>query len=171
MKMKKLIRRGFIVATSLLAPASVSGCAKDPYMLGIMGYNYTDRAIADFSVNGAAGSNVELSTRTAGRGKMSCCVVLGRNIKAPFWIDIEYKMSALESYPPKRIIEASGKYTKARVEVKGPIPPDPSYVEIHFYPDHHIEATISGEDGPSGPRIKLDRRLPFVREAFHNYDR
>ncbi|QIE24156.1 hypothetical protein SBC1_20490 [Caballeronia sp. SBC1] len=161
--MKKNIRLGLIASISLLTLVILSSCAKDPYMLGIMGYNYTDRAVADFAVNGAAGSNVELSTPTAGGGKLSCCVVLGRNIKAPFWIDIEYKMSALESYPPRRMIESSGKYVKARVEVKGPIPPDPSYLEIHFYPDHHIEAAISGADGPLPPRLKLARRLPFVR--------
>jgi hypothetical protein len=163
MKVKMAVRWGLVTVTGLFTLVSLSSCAKEPYMLGIMGYNYTDRAVADFSVNGAAGSNVELSTTTAGGGKMSCCVALGRNIKAPFWIDIEYKMSALESYPPRRMIEPSGKYMKARVEVKGPIPPDPSYLEIHFYPDHHIEATISGADGPLPPRLKLERRLPFVR--------
>jgi len=93
---------------------------------------------------------------------MSCCVVLGRNTKTPFWVDVEYEMDALESYPPRKMIEPAGPYVKTRVEVKGPIPPDPSYLEIHFYPDH-IEAAISGADGPSPPRLKLERRLPYVR--------
>ncbi|WP_158939150.1 DUF3304 domain-containing protein [Burkholderia sp. S171] len=163
MKVMMVIRWVLAAIAGLLTLVSLSGCAKDPYMLGIMGYNYTDRAIADFAVNGAAGSNVELSTPTAGGGKTSCCVVLGGDIKTPLWIDIEYKMSALESFPPRKIIEPSGKYMKARVEVKGPIPPDPSYLGIHFYPDHHIEATISGANGPLPPRLKLERRLPFVR--------
>jgi hypothetical protein len=163
MKVKKAVRWGLIVVTGLLTLVSLLGCAKEPYMLGIMGYNYTDRAIADFAVNGAAGSNVELSTPTAGGGKMSCCVVLARNAKAPFWIDVEYQMDALESYPPRKLIEPAGHYIKARVQVKGPIPSDPSYLEVHFYPDHHIEATISGADGPLPPRLKLQRRLPFVR--------
>ncbi|QIE24158.1 hypothetical protein SBC1_20510 [Caballeronia sp. SBC1] len=163
MIVKMAVRWSSIAVISLLIIGSLSGCEKDPYMLGIMGYNYTDRAIADFAVNGAAGSNVELSTPTGGGGKMSCCVVLARNTKAPFWIDVEYQMDALESYPPRKLIEPAGKYIKAKVQVKGPIPSDPSYLEVHFFPDQHIEVAISGQDGPSAPRLKLDRRLPFVR--------
>ncbi|CAN7692310.1 MULTISPECIES: hypothetical protein [Paraburkholderia] len=85
------------------------------------------------------------------------------NTKAPFWIDVEYRMDALVSYSTRKEIEPEERYVKARVKVDGPIPPDPGYLEIHFYPDHHLEATISGQDGPSPPRLKLDRRLPFVR--------
>jgi len=131
-------------------------------MLGVTGYNYTDRAVAEFSVNGAGGSNVELSTSTDGGGKMSCCVVLGRNAKTPFWVDVEYQMDALVSYSTRKEIEPAGPYVKARVKVDGPIPPDPAYLEIHFYQDH-VEAAISGQDGPSPPRLKLNRRLPFIR--------
>ncbi len=92
-----------------------------------------------------------------------CCVVMSRDTKTPFWVDVDYKMSALESYPPRKIIEPSSPYRKARVEVTGPVPQDPSYIEIHFYPDGHIKAALSGRDGPSPPRLKLERRLPFVR--------
>jgi hypothetical protein len=92
-----------------------------------------------------------------------CCVTMSRDTKTPFWVDVEYKMSALESYPPRKIIEPSAPYRKARVEVTGPVPPEPRYLEIHFYPDGHIEAALSGLDGPSPPRLKLERRLPFVR--------
>jgi hypothetical protein len=163
MPLKKMIRWTPIAVIGLLAIMGLSGCKQEPYMLGIVGYNYTDRAVADFAVNGQGGSNLELSTPTAGGGKMSCCVVMSRSTKTPFWVDVKYKMSALESYPPRKVIEPSGPYKEARVEVKGPIPPDPSYLEVHFYPDGHIEAAISGSDGPSPPRLKLERRLPFVR--------
>jgi len=132
-------------------------------MLGIMGYNYTDRAIADFSVNGAWGANVALSTPTAGGGKTTCCVVLSRDTKTPFWVTVKYRMDALESYPPRRMIEPAGAYKTAKVEVTGPIPPDPGYIEIHFYPDGHIEAAISGRGALSPPRLKLESRLPYVR--------
>ncbi len=48
------------------------------------------------------------------------------------------------------------------VRVDGPIPPDPGYLEIHFYQDH-IEAAISGGDGPSPPRLKLQSCSDFAR--------
>ncbi|MBR8058042.1 DUF3304 domain-containing protein [Burkholderia dolosa] len=163
MPLKKMIRWTPIAVIGLLAIMGLSGCKQEPYMLGIVGYNYTDRAVANFGVNGQGGGNIELSTPTAGGGGTSCCVVMSRSTKTPFWVDVKYKMSALESYPPRKVIEPSGPYKEARVEVKGPIPPDPSYLEVHFYPDGHIEAAISGSDGPSPPRLKLERRLPFVR--------
>jgi hypothetical protein len=132
-------------------------------MLAIVGYNYTDRAIADFSVNGQGGSNVELSTLGAGGGKESCCVVMSRDVKVPFWIEIKYQMDALEAYPPRRTIEPSDPYKTEKIEVEGPVPSDPWYLEIHFYPNGHIEAAVSGRDGPSPPRLNLKRRLPYVR--------
>jgi hypothetical protein len=159
-----VLTRGLIAAVIVaLASAFLAGCKKEPYMLAIMGYNYTDRAISDFSVNGAWGANVFLSTPTAGGGSTMCCVVMDRDTKTPFWINVRYKMSALETYPPRKMIEPPAPYKKARVEVTGPIPADPGYIESHFYPDGHIEAAISGSDGPSPPRLKLERRLPYVR--------
>ena len=155
-------KRLAILLCLLLGPV-LSGCKREPYMLGIMGYNYTDRAIADFSVNGAWGANVFLSTPTAGGGKTTCCVALDRDTKTPFWVTVEYQMDALEAYPPRRVIEPGGPYKTAKVEVTGPIPPDPSYLEVHFYPDGHIEAAISGRDGPSPPRLKLESRFTYVR--------
>jgi hypothetical protein len=49
------------------------------------------------------------------------------------------------------------------VEVKRPIPEKPAYLEVHFYPDGHVEGAISGDDGPSAPHLMLERRLPYVR--------
>ncbi|MET3449114.1 DUF3304 domain-containing protein [Ralstonia sp. 1138] len=161
---KTAAQRCAAIFLGLLIFASLSGCAKEePYMLAIIGYNYTDRAIAFFGVNGQGGSNVELSTPTAGGGKESCCVVMRKGTKTPFKVEVMYEMDALESYPPRKIIEPPGPYLTRQVEVTGPVPPDPSYLEIHFYPDGHIEAALSGRDGPSPPRLKLDRRMPFVR--------
>jgi hypothetical protein len=162
-KVKEAIRWGLVTVTGLFTLVSLSGCAKDPYMLGIMGYNYTDRAIADFSANEQSGGNLFLSSETSGGGGMSCCVVMTRRTKTPFWIDVRYRRDALETYRPRKEIEPAGNYITTRIQVTGPIPPDPSYLEIHFYPDQHIEAAISGADGPSPPRLKLQTRSTFAR--------
>ena len=158
------IVKGFIwVVVGVVMLVGVVGCTKDPYELDVVGYDYTDRAIADFSVNGAGGGNIELSTPTAGGGKYACCVLLSRNTVTPFLVDVVYQRDAFESYPPRKVIEPAGQYVKVKVEVKGPIPSNPGYLEIHFYPDGHIEGAISGHDGPSPPRLKLERRFPYVR--------
>jgi hypothetical protein len=160
--MRNIIKYICVVVLFFVMLGSLPGCAKEPYMLGVTGYNYTDRAVAYFSVNGAGGSDIVLITPTSGGGKISCCVVMRRGTKTPFWIDVVYQMDALMSYSTREEIVPAGPHIKARVKVVGPIPPDPAYLEIHFYQDH-IEAAISGEDGPSPPRLKLERRLPFIR--------
>ncbi len=151
------------IAVYWIVALTLSGCKKEPYMLGVVGYNYTDRAVSDFSVNGQWGANVFLSTPTAGGGGTVCCVVMSRDTKTPFWVEVKYQMDALEAYPPRRVVEPASAYKSARVEVKGLIPPDPSYLEIHFYQDGHIEAAISDADGPNPPRLKLESRFPYVR--------
>jgi hypothetical protein len=147
----------------VLAIAGLTGCQREPYSLAIVGYDYTDRAVADFSVNGQWGANIEVSDPGTGGGKVICCVAMSRSTKTPFWVDVKYQMDALEAYSPRKVIEPPGPYRKARVEVKGPIPPDPRYLEIHFYPDGHIEGAISGRNGPSDPRLKLEARSAYAR--------
>ena len=163
MKKGKPFRWCFVVFVSFLILAGVLGCTKEPYMLGVMGYNYTDRAIADFSVNNQAGGNVFISSETSGGGGLSCCVVMDRRTTTPFSVEVRYRMDALETYNPRKEIEPAGGYKTTKVEVTGPIPPDPSYLEIHFYPDGHIEASISGAGRPSPPRLKLKSRSDFAR--------
>ncbi len=92
-----------------------------------------------------------------------CCVTLDRSTKTPFPLTVQYRKDALESYPPRKVIEPAGDYVKTTIEVEGPIPSDATYLKVHFFPDRHIEAAISGQDGPSSPRLKLKRRLPYVR--------
>jgi hypothetical protein len=160
----KLLKLSLFAGIGMLALASLNGCAKEPFELELVGYDYTARAILDFSVNGASGGNIFLSTKTSGGGKYACCVVLDRATKTPFWVDVEYMREALVAYPLEQIVKAADTVRqKARVEVTGVIPDKPAYLEIHFYPDGHIEGALSGDDGPSSPRLKLERRLPYLR--------
>ncbi|WP_162600681.1 DUF3304 domain-containing protein [Paraburkholderia sp. C35] len=129
-----------------------------------MGYDYTDRALLGFSVNGMSGGNVLLSTSTAGGGKYACCVRLDPTIQTPFDIDVGYIREALVEYPSERIIKpADQDIVRAHVRVTGPVAEKPAYPEVHFFPDGHIEASLSGKDGPSPTRLRLSRRLPYIR--------
>ncbi|ALP67222.1 DUF3304 domain-containing protein [Paraburkholderia caribensis] len=164
MHLRKLLKVGILVGVGIVESSSLTGCAKEPYELELVGYDYTNRALLDFAVNGISGGNIFLSTKTSGGGKYACCVRLDRSTKTPFMVDVEYMREALVAYPSDKIVEPADKdHLKARVEVKGPIPEKPAYLEVHFYPDGHIEGAISGDDGPSPPRLKLERRLPYVR--------
>jgi hypothetical protein len=163
-RLRKFLKVGMLVGLVIAVSSSLTDCAKEPYELELVGYDYTDRALLDFAVNGISGGNVFLSTKTSGGGKYACCVQLDRSTKTPFAIDVDYMREALVAYPSDKIVEPADKdHLKAHVEVKGPIPDKPAYLEVHFYPDGHIEGTISGDTGPSPPHLKLDRRLPYVR--------
>lgn len=95
-------RRLFPILLCVVPMLALLGCKRDPYMLGVAGYNYTNRAIADFSVNCAWGGNVFLSTPTSGGGGTVCCLFMGRDTKTPFLVTVKYQMDALEAYPPRR---------------------------------------------------------------------
>jgi hypothetical protein len=113
-----------------------------------VGYDYTDRALLGFSVNGMSGGNVLLSTSIAGGGKYAFCVRLDPTIQAPFDIDVGYIREALVEYPSDRVIEPADRdIVRAHVRVTGPVPEKPAYLEVHFFPDGHVEASLSGKDG------------------------
>jgi hypothetical protein len=41
------------------------------------------------------------------------------------------------------------------VVFKGPVPKNPSYLEVHIYPDEHVEIALT--ENTSLPRLKLDK--------------
>ena len=96
-----------IVLVSVLAIGGLAGCRQEPYSLAIVGYDYTDRAVADFSVNGQWGANVEREYPGLVAGKVICCVAMSRSTKTPFWVidAAKYQMDALETYSPRKVIE------------------------------------------------------------------
>jgi hypothetical protein len=60
------------------APASIASELKAGaprhHALAIVGYNYTERYIDSFHVNGQGGGNLYVSGPTAGGGSSACCV-------------------------------------------------------------------------------------------------
>jgi hypothetical protein len=109
--------------------------------LGIHGYNYTDESIDHFSVNSSGGMNLEVSTLTAGGGGAVCCASIYPAL-------VPYTMTVQWTKNGKR-------WCTQEARLKGPIPANPNYLNVHFYQDGHIEIDVS-EDYVA-PRIKVDR--------------
>ena len=72
-----------IFLTGLLLALALFGCQdskepeeKESVPVGITGINHTTTYIANFSIDGAAGSNVSSIQNGGGGGKTSCCVVI-----------------------------------------------------------------------------------------------
>jgi len=55
-------------------------------MLALIAYNYTDRTIASYQINGAGGGDVSLSSSTSGGSGTTCCVQYEMPRKAPIHV-------------------------------------------------------------------------------------
>ena len=137
--------------------------------LTMVAYNYTDRYIDTYSVNGNGGGNVFVSDGIDGGSKRTCCVSF---ITGPGeWnVKIRWQIGACtyNTYVDTAGVEHSETYSffkEVKVPVKKPFPDNPKYFETHFYPDGHVETAITEEK--SQARILLnetrDLRTPYPR--------
>jgi hypothetical protein len=113
--------------------------------LDIVGYNYTNRYIDSFKVDGYGGGNISLSTPTSGGGSPFCCYYFMPGVGFPYEIEVEWAPSA-----------SDGPWKKTKALIPEPKTDRPKYLEIHFYPDGHIESELTGEYSP--PRLKLTKK-------------
>jgi hypothetical protein len=125
------------------------------YSVVAYGYNYTDTYIDSFEVDGAGGGNLEVSIPTAGGGGHTCCarVSSGTPPTSPFVI--------LWTRDRKRWCELTAYLTQ-------PVPIEPRYLEVHFYPDGHVELAATQEASP--PRLQLERASYARRHETGNVD-
>ena len=134
--------------TALALTACQQSPQEEPKMLGITGYNYTDRYIDGFSVNGQGGTNMGAHTNGSGE---ACCIVWrqGTALPVPMFVEwtygIEGNLQTGEVYrePETHRVEA---------ELKGPVPQNPTIFVVHFYPNNTVQLEVA-EDYPE-PRIK-----------------
>ena len=122
--------------------------------LTIVGYNYTDTYIGSFSVNGAGGGNIEVSSKTSGGGGGTCCAAIPADTALPLTLDIAWKRDGQVPWCRQTIL------------LDGPVPADPQYLEVHFFQDGSIKAAMT--DYPSLPRVQLDRASYVRRKASGN---
>jgi hypothetical protein len=134
--------------------------------LALHGYNYTDRSIDGFSVNGQSGGNLRLSGPGGGGGGSVCCVNYTAGEKVDT-VTVRWQVAACIVEEGRASDGQMSQHThnffkEVEVKVDPAIPTDPHNFEVHFYPDGHIEAAITKEY--SRPRIKLDKNRPNKSE-------
>lgn len=109
-----------------------------PVSLTLIGFNYTDLSIDNFSVNGQGGGNIFVSTPTSGGGGSVCCVGFSAASELPIPVKIRWTRDR------KR-------WCEKEVLITGPVPAAPEYLAVHFYPDGRIDAEITQQY----PSVKL----------------
>jgi hypothetical protein len=132
---------------------------KEDTALDIVGFNYTDRVIDSFSVNGQGGGNVFLSARTSGGGKSVCCVRLLSSRQDVVKLHVKWQVDGCVYITKSRISGEAFRntfsyYKEVDIDVVQPKRYVPQHLEIHFYPDGSVRAELTAE--LSLPRLSLD---------------
>lgn len=135
-----------------------SDAKKHSHALTIYGYNYTDRYIDSFDVDGQGGGNMDVSTPVVGGSKAACCVDWPDALPLPQVMRIRWTSGKCVD----TVVNSSGEHRdvvintlkERQVSLTAPIPSDPRYFEVHIYPDEHVEVAITSQ--PSEPRLRLD---------------
>lgn len=132
----------------------------DSHMLGLIGYNYTSHYIDNYSVNGAGGGNIMVSSPTSGGSGLTCCVAYSKNpSNRPLRVRVRWQVGGCTYTTRSRVSGTPSEnihsfYRQAEVEVSRIAGITPQYLEIHFYPDGSVQAQLT-EDF-SSPRLQLD---------------
>ena len=117
--------------------------------LALVGYNYTNRYIDQFDVDGQGGGNIYVSgPGTAGSGS-ACCVSYRSGAKARK-VKIRWQTDAC-TYNERvsgseRFSDTYSYFKELEVQVDSNIPDYPRYFEVHIYSDGHAEATITAHE-------------------------
>ena len=117
-------------------------------LLGTEGYNYTDTAIVDHSLNGIGASNPGVGTENWGGGKSVCCFGWVPATKLPLPVQIEWTRDEKT-------------WCRQTVLFDRPGPPEPTTFEVHFFPDRHIALAIIADYSP--PVLKLKATVQDYR--------
>lgn len=156
-------------ASAQVVPVRAEPVALEEISLGIVGYNYTNRSINAFSVNGNGGGNLFVSSPTSGGGGTTCCVPYFAGVRH-MKLDVKWQYGGcryhVKSSTSDELYERTHHFFKeASVDVEPPFPANPHYVEIHFYPDGGVKAFITETE--SAPRLGLPAtradRSPYPR--------
>ena len=133
---------------AVLMAALLTACHAEPKMLGITGYNYTNRYIDGFSVDGQGGTNLGANTNGSGE---ACCILFRPGTSLPVKVHVEWTYGYEKDFDTGRLLKKAETH-QADVELTGPVPNAPTIFVVHFYPDNTVQVEVTA-DYPE-PRLK-----------------
>lgn len=117
--------------------------------LPIVGYNYTNREIGIFSVDGVGGGNIAMSGPRGGGGGIACCVRYQPGVEPSHHvIRWDVKTCKYHEAPPSTrgdIFQLHYFYSEKKVEVRSQSSVRPNYFEVHFFPDGSVKVQVTAE--------------------------
>lgn len=138
--------------------------------LAIIGYNYTDREIGRFTVNGIGGGNIAPSTDLGGGGGITCCARFRGDGKPNRYI-VRWDAASCrfnEKVRPKtnESFELAYSFKEQTVTSSYSGIGKPNYLEVHFFGDGTIKTMITSDFSaplhpwPQGFQAKLSPQCP-----------
>ena len=162
-------------APAASAEPAESRLAVDARSLLIQGYNYTDDYIDSFTVDGQGGGNLYVSGPSSGGGGSVCCASFIRGTPMPVklkvrWVGGYCMWQEPNPYPIGQRFYAKrvSLWREASALLVDLSQGKPRALEVHIFPDGHVEAAIT--PGYSRPRLVLpdDHRglRPGVKHTY-----
>jgi hypothetical protein len=120
--------------------------------LTIAGYNYTNRYIDDFTVNGQWGGNLSISEAGSAGGGSACCVAYldtaGKDTVKVRWQSGACYFTTKSTISNDTYQNLHSFYKEVEVELDKSSARKPNYLEIHFYPDGTVKAAVTDKTSP-----------------------
>ena len=143
----------------------------DAKSLLIQGYNYTDDYINSFTVDGQGGGNLYVSGPTSGGGGSVCCASFSRGMPLPIrlkirWVGAYCMWKEPNPYPfgQRFYNKRMSLWQEAEALAIDLSQGKPRALEVHIFPDGHVEAAIT--PGYSPPRMVLPRTEKYQRPGM-----
>jgi hypothetical protein len=130
-------------------------------LLGLVGYNYTDRNISTYTVNDSGGGHVFLSSPDSGGSGVTCCVRISKKSTRPLRVKVRWQYDGCTYLIKNDRTGAADRvrhfyFRETEVDVPRNAREEPDTIETHFYPDGSVQVFLS-KDG-AAPRLSLDGR-------------
>jgi hypothetical protein len=136
----------------ILGLSALTGCASaqgEGRSVSIDQYNYTDRYIGDISVNGVWAGDVGAYQ---GGGDRIQGLLGPKDLNKQIVLKVKWSVGSYYSIKNNSYARAPLEQHSADVELPRPYPPDFDLLVLHFYPDGHVEAELTGK--------RKNRRIP-----------
>lgn len=121
---------------------------KEYVTLDLIGYNYTDRDINDYDVDGQGGGIIQLSSPTSGGSGIACCVRLAMGRSTPIIVRVRWQVDGCTYLMRSEFTGSTQRlshyfYKEDYVEVPLPEGVNPRHLESHFYPDGSVTVRLT----------------------------
>lgn len=140
--MTDIMKRNLLKAASLGMLSGCAAAAPAGRSVSIVKFNYTDRYIADVSVNGVWAAGVDAF---GGGGDRIQGLLAPSETKRAATLQLKWVVADDYDVTSNKYSRRPDEPRETSVEVPRPYPKDPSYLVLHFYPDGHVEAELEAD--------------------------